>query len=268
MLSWQDIVPKFRGALLRHAWVGLLSISALCVEASGLKITGCASETPPFVLMKDHRGVSGFSVDLLVQIGQHLGRPVEVLERPWARCLEEVKRGDIDVAIDAYDDAERRNQFFYSRAYYTLRPQVFYWRPIYPQGLNVRSGAELQKFAGCGVRGYTYEHYDLDATRMDTGAADDRQMLLKLKAGRCDYAVEELEYIIGSRGKVGGWLDESDLASFEPEWARGPKLHYLIGKGAASREKLHQQIDSAMLALEKSGTLRKLRQKYFSNIKN
>ena len=49
---------------------------------------------------------------------------------------------------------------------------------------------------------YTYEHYDLDARRMDLDADNDLSMLQKLKAGRCDYAVEELEYVIGGRTAV------------------------------------------------------------------
>jgi ABC-type amino acid transport substrate-binding protein len=88
-------------------------------------------------------------------------------------------------------------------------------------------------------------------------------MLLKLKAGHCDYAVEELEYIIGGRRSVAKWPDEADLTAMRPVWARGPKVHFLTGKSVPRAQALLAEIDQGIADAEKSGEAAALRKKYF-----
>jgi ABC-type amino acid transport substrate-binding protein len=217
------------------------------------------------MLFSQGRPVGGFSYALLQDVARQLGRKPLVKELPWARCLQDVKSGAIDLAVDAYDDAERRRQFLYSTPYHTLTPQVFYRANSTTISPPLRGVSSLVGLNGCGVHEYTYEHYDLDAGRMDLGANSDLSMLQKLKAGRCDYAVEELEYIIGGRSSVPNWLDESDLKSFRPAWARGPQVHYLIGKQHPDAQGLLHAVNLAIAAAEKSGTTLALRKRYFES---
>jgi polar amino acid transport system substrate-binding protein len=228
-------------------------------------LSACASHTPPFVLFTQDEPVGGFSYALLQGLARQMGRQLHVHKLPWARCLQEVKSGAIDLAIDAYDDAERRKVYGYSSSYHTLTPQIFYKTHALLDLKPIKGVQDLQRFKGCGVRDYTYAHYDLDAARLDRGAADDLRMLQKLRAGHCDYAVEELEYIVGARASVANWLDESGLKSQRPAWARGPQLHFLIGKERAGGEALLADIDLAIAGAEKSGQTAALRKKYFDS---
>ena len=249
-------------------WLGLGVLAAtgsgaVCAQTDKV-LTACAGQTPPFMQFFDGNPVGGFSFELVMQMSRQLGRPAQVQQLPWARCLQQVKLGKIDMAIDAYDDPERRKFFRYSAAYYTLTPQVFYRAAdtaVRPEVLTGRSG--LAALRGCGVRGYTYEHYGIDATTMDLGAENDLKMLMKLKAGHCDYALEELEYIIGARQNGGQWLDESNLHAFQPAWAKGPQLHFLIGKERSDGARLLKTVNDAIAAAKDSGFLAALQKRYF-----
>lgn len=226
------------------------------------RLTACATSTPPFVLGEKNRAVGGFSVELLQTLAAAMKRELDVSEVPWARCLNEVKAGRVDIAIDAYDDAERRRLYHYSEPYYTLTPQVFYSTRFGAKAEAVRSAGGLAKLTGCGVNEYTYDHYDLDANLLDRGATDNLQMMKKLLAGRCDYAIEELEVIIGHRQTNKNWPDEAELRSFQPQWARGPKLHFLVGKKHQHAAQLIPQLNAGIASAIKSGEVTRLRAKY------
>lgn len=242
-----------------------LPVAGLAQSPKAPPLTGCTSESPPFLLMKNGVGVSGFSFEVFQNIAQQLGRSPEVSELPWARCLHEVKAGRIDVAIDAYDDAERRKSFHYTHAYYTLTPQIFYIGSAAKHALPVSTAQELARLKGCGVHEYTYEHYDLDASKLDLGANSDLQMLKKLKLGRCDYAVEELEYVIGGRNHDPTWLDETGIASFRPAWARAPSVHLLVGKSRPDGDDLVSRLNAAIEKGATSGLFKTLQARYFQS---
>ncbi len=231
--------------------------------ASSSTLTGCASHTPPFVIFSNDVAVAGFSFELFKEIAAQLNRKPVVRALPWARCLKEVRTGAVDVAIDAYEDALRHRSYWYTAPYYTLTPQVFYRADGKLDPGQIRSAKDLENFLGCGVREYSYEHYRLNASKLDRGAANDQNMLLKVLARHCDYAVEELEYIVGGRKYVAAWPNESDLRSFRPAWAVGPKTHFLVGKEHPHGESLVQRVNQAIAAADKSGFTEVLRKRYF-----
>ncbi len=111
----RGLVPVFGSLALAYS---LLSPAG----AQHLTLTGCSSNTPPFVVTKEGKGVSGFSFELFQHVAKQMSRSADVTEMPWARCLVEVKAGRINLAIDAYEDAERRKTFLYSTPYHTLTP--------------------------------------------------------------------------------------------------------------------------------------------------
>jgi polar amino acid transport system substrate-binding protein len=215
-------------------------------------------------MMTDGVGSSGYSVDYFRSVAKRMGRTGIIRELPWARCLLNVASGRVDVAVDAYDDAARRQQYLYSTPYYTLTPQVFYRSN--GKAMVANSAGELAANKGCGVFGYTYAHYGLDATQMDLSAKSDKQMFLMLFAGRCDYAVEELEYVIGGRGSEKDWPEDSELQSFRPQWAQAPQLHYLIGRKHPNAQQLHTAINLAIRGIQKSGEDTALGASYFSEV--
>jgi len=227
-------------------------------------LSGCAGETAPFVITKDVPTVTGYSIEVFNRVAKQWGRNPNFQELPWARCLEAVKLGQIDLAIDAYDDSERRKLFLYSLPYHTLTPQVFYRAADGEKiGLPSKTVKALESLRGCGVHEYTYEHYGLDTTKLDRGSPNDQSMLSKLSAGRCEFALEELEYIIGARRTRSDWPSESGLSSFKPLWAKAPQVHFLIGIAHPNAQALQAQVNLSIATADKEGFLKALRKKYF-----
>jgi ABC-type amino acid transport substrate-binding protein len=74
-------------------------------------LTGCAGHTPPFIMFFDGQPVGGFSFELLTNLSKQMNVRLSVRQLPWARCLQQVRLGKIDLAIDAYEDVERRKVF-------------------------------------------------------------------------------------------------------------------------------------------------------------
>ncbi len=85
-------------------------------------LSACAGETAPFVIISGIATPTGFSVSLYNRVAEQLQQHASFKELPWARCLEEVKAGRIDLAIDAYEDAERRKEFLYTLLYHPHTP--------------------------------------------------------------------------------------------------------------------------------------------------
>ena len=243
------------------AVVGAMCLAAVSQSHAQNVLTG----SPPFVVMQSGVGYSGYSVEHFKGIAKSMGQTATIRQMPWARCLREVAAGKIDIAVDAYDDAERRTKFLYSKPYYTLTPQVFLRISKIGGDALPKSAAELSKFNGCGVHEYTYEHYGLDAKRLDRGAKSIKLMFQMLQAGRCDYAVEELEYVMGGRQTATEWPDESSLRSYRPDWAKAPQIHYLVGRSHPHGKMLQTAVNQAIDSMEKSGETKALRAAYFSS---
>ena len=91
---------------------------------------------------------------------------------PWTRCLAYVKSGNIQIGMDAYYDARRDQDIAYSEPYYTLTPQYYYSRQRFPHGLGIKWRTNLKQYRGCGVLGYSYTHYGLGKSDIDSGAQD------------------------------------------------------------------------------------------------
>ena len=223
-------------------------------------LTACTSAELPLLSMAKGVGITGYSVSVLMLIAKEIKQPASVLAMPWARCLEKVKRGEIDLVLSAYENVERRKVYLYTRPYYTLTPQIYYRTGM--KDMPVQNVETLKTLKGCGVHEYTYKHYQLDNATLDLGADDTRQMLEKLARGRCDYALDEMEYIVSGRTDGKTWPSESLFQSYQPIWAVPPKLHFLIGKDSPNGELLLKQLNTAIETLEKNGQLQTLKRKY------
>ena len=132
---------RFSTSLFFAGGLYAIAPSAIAVQPP---LTACASPTPPFVLMQNEIGVGGFSVELVQFVARSLKRSAEIKNLPWARCLNEVLAGHIDIAIDAYDDDERRKKFRYSIPYHELTPQVFYRKGSFVNVFPASSVAQLR----------------------------------------------------------------------------------------------------------------------------
>jgi polar amino acid transport system substrate-binding protein len=237
------------------AWLGLMA--ACTAQPAGPPYTVCADpDPPPWVYwQRDARGrpterLLGSSIDLVSAAFERMKLPVRFIgDQPWARCLRSVQAGEIDFALGAYRDAARERQFAYSVHYNTLTPQVYYSRrkPIKVQGV-----ADLKAYRGCGMLGASYAHYGLSDSQLDLGVNNYPRLIAKLKAGRCDYFVEELEVISSYKLLGTDLLADPDIERQGLPGAQAPAKHLvtsLKGRG----QTLLPRLNEALQALIDSG---------------
>lgn len=247
---------------MRRAWVALALLAAGIPGARAETITVCADPGPPpwTYWVRDAEGKEtgtfvGSSVDILRTAFGRLGLAVEFVGKfPWSRCLRMVEEGRIDFAMDGYRDEERERIFAYSRHYSVLTPQVFFrkQRPVV-----VSDRAELKRFRGCGMLGASYAHYGLAPEELDLGVNTYEGMVAKLKAGRCDYFVEELEVIVGYRRLGRDFLSDPELGHGPVPGAVGPAKH-LLARRDGPRAALLPRLDAVLDAMVRSGEMARI----------
>lgn len=238
------------GTVLLLLWGGWVAAQ------SAPPLTICADpDPPPWTYWKrDAQGQKtsefiGSSVDLVRVVFSRLGRPITLVgEYPWARCLLMVEMGKMDFAMGAYYDDQRAKRFTYSTHYNTLTPQIYY-RATHP--VVIAQLGDLKKYRGCGMVGASYGHYGLSPTDLDLGLGYDG-LVKKLKAGRCDYFVEELEVIASYKMMGNDYLADPAIRHGPVPGAMAPAKHLIAAKGSAAAA-LMPQINATIEATIKSG---------------
>ncbi len=236
--------------------LALLPTTAVAAPADGV-VKVCADPDPPpwTYWTRDASGkkteaFTGASVDLVRTIFNRLGVRVDFTGNvPWVRCLKLVEAGEFDYAMDAYADPERAKRFAYSAHYNTLTPQVFFRQD---KPLEIRSVTDLKRYQGCGMIGASYAHYGLKPDDLDLGVTTYEAMIRKLKAGRCDYFVEELEVISGYKYLGEDHLRDPALAHAAVPNARAPAKHLIAALGSPAA-KLLPEFNKELAAIIKSG---------------
>jgi polar amino acid transport system substrate-binding protein len=100
--------------------------------------------------------------------------------------------------------------------------------------------------------GASYAHYGLSDSKLDLGVNGYPKLIEKLKAGRCDYFVEELEVISSFKLMGTDLLSDTDVGRQNLPDAQAPAKHLvtsLKGRGQA----LLPQLNEALQALIDSG---------------
>ncbi|QSI78623.1 substrate-binding periplasmic protein [Niveibacterium microcysteis] len=245
----------------------LLHLPAIAIAAPAERVIKvCADPDPPpwTYWVRDASGkktdqFTGASVDLVRTIFNRLGVQVDFIGNvPWVRCLKLVETGEFDFAMDAYADAERAKRFAYSAHYNTLTPQVFFRRD---KPLDIRSIADLKRYQGCGMIGASYAHYGLTPDDLDLGVTTYEAMIRKLKAGRCDYFVEELEVISGYKYLAQDYLRDPALAHASVADANPPAKHLIAAIGSPA-SKLLPKFNKELAAFIKSGAAAEIWQRH------
>lgn len=237
----------------------LLTICTLCTllgavagaqAAEPLKACVEDSDYPPFTYFKDDgKGVKlpvGQTVDYLNALSKALGQPITIQALPQLRCLNSLEQGEVTLGMDFFLDSTRTAKFDYSKPYFVLEPRYFYSRKRFPTGLPISGKADLRKYPGCGLRGYSYEHYGLNSGPMfDTGTSSHDAAFKKLLAGRCDFFVEEAEIIAGYNltGQPGVG-NNPDIGSAPIADVVKPTIHFLISRKHPDTQALRERIDA------------------------
>jgi len=217
-------------------------------------VTAAQDPWPPFV---QEKGEPGLSVDLVRAALEHEGYELEMTIMPWARAIDQVKNGNIDVLVATWYTEERSDYLRYSEPY--MQNQLKFIKQAGDDfefnGLDSLTG----KTVGV-VRGYGYGDDFLNATnfsRPETSSIGSN--LLKLDAGRIDLTLED-EIVALSTMKSEG-IDSSKY-DFTNNALSVNDLHVTSGVANARSEEIIAAFNRGLAAIRENGTMAELLAKY------
>lgn len=230
-----------------------------------------AAQWPPFSYSNSQGAMKGYTVDLIHRIFDGSEHQASVEQLPWRRCLAAAEKGSqFHVALDASASEERRRKFLLSRDYYQLTPYYFYSLSSFPDGLKINRGSELgQHGTICGIAGYSYSNFALGDTPIYKEMKDFAALMEMAHRGRCTTFIGRFEIVAGLANLGVNLLDDPRLGYAPIPDAQSEPFYMLISRNLPDAEKLKQQIDRQIDALEASGELSKLKENHgINNHKN
>lgn len=229
-----------------------------------VSICGDENEWPPYTYFKRSKGektqqVTGYSIAVVEAIFSRHRINYTIRLLPWTRCVAELKSGQrYQMILDMSANPERRADFLLTKPYYTTIPHYFYSRHAYPQGLHLNTLAELGRHTICGLQGYNYVQYGLDASKVDQGAKSYQAVIAKLHAARCSLFIEQFEAMLGFSLIGTPFLDDQRLAHAPIPGLR-PSVFYMgISRNFPQGEALKALLDRDLGRMEVSGQLKSL----------
>lgn len=247
----------------------LLAAHAAGLDGQGkLKICDDDNGWPPYLFQepgKQSGQLTGYAADVLERIAhaQHLQYQIDLL--PWERCLQSVRRGDYQMALNGSYSEQRDHDFLLTRPYYSTHSAYFYSRRQHPGGIAIATLSDLKHYRVCGLHGYNYRTYGLGPGDVDDGAIHFPQLLAKLRANHCDLFIEKREVMAGfaltdpqmHELMSGDWLGFAPLSDVP---ATG--FHMMVSRAIPNGEALRQLLNQALDALDKQGDLARLEKHY------
>jgi len=249
----------------------LLSIALPCQANDVPPVTACATDvnSPPYLFTGDSNGTTmnqGFSVDVLQKVLQrmHLA-PAQLRRLPWARCLNEVAIGNINIAINVPTAQVDPTPYWVTDRYVDVHSVYIFSKTNHPEGLSIPSLHELKRFKVCGLLGTRYDAYGLEAEQIDVGSWDYFSVFGKIGAKRCDLAIEktlvlngllkqdeQLRHLYESGHLAQGKMPEDDMLG----------LHFIVSRKMTDGESLRNAINGEIQAMKKDHVLEKMLAKY------
>jgi len=133
---------------------------------------------------------SGFLATLIEDLASAVGRRVDFHIRPWARCLEEARNGDVDGVFAVYRLPEREKLYLYSRVpLYLVQEHIYVRRD---EGFDARDWQDRLRGKRVGVLNASYHgpRYQEALAQHLFGAVElansTESLLAMLRAGRID----------------------------------------------------------------------------------
>jgi polar amino acid transport system substrate-binding protein len=252
--------PNFLQTLLLH-----LSIIGVCGMAqAGQIVKVCDDEGgwPPYAFADPNHPtqVRGASIDIMTEVLKRAGYEFQLTLLPWKRCLSKVEDGSIDMLLHATQNEEREKKFLITKPYYSINSALFYLSSRYPQAPVIKTVADMKSYTYCGLFGYNYSMYNLPAAQLDDGAKDEDNRVKKLRIGRCDFILGDVEIInnFASMGKI----DLKGIAHIPIPEAKPKEFHAMISRAIPHGEKLLKDIDTGLAKLKADKTYGKIMKNY------
>jgi len=205
---------------------------------------------PPFRMEGRDGRIEGLDIDLLEELQRRTGVQFEVRRQPWARALEDMRRGQADLMTGLARTAEREQYIDYLQpAYHACAPRL-YGSP--QRAASIRDYAQLTGLRiGYVLQSAYFEPFDSDPALTKIGVKNEEQLLQMQLRGR-------IEVLIGTDCQVDFQLRDPQLAYQPPQ-----QTLLFIGLSRASpRLAERERLSAALQALLREGWLERAAQRY------
>jgi len=237
----------------------------------GIDIRACDddAEWPPYTyLIRDAKDkptsvITGLTIDVATQILTKQGAIFKPELLPWARCVDQVKKGLFQFALNASYNPERAKEFLLSEPIYATTSAYFYYAQFHPNGLDINSISDFKKYKVCGLFGYNYSSYGLDnnSPNLDTHAKFYSQIKNKLHEKVCDLFLEKIEVVQG-QDQLG-----QHLIGNKVKWKKVPNdpqigFSFMLSRKWDKSNELLKILNNGITEMKKNGEMKRLLEKY------
>jgi polar amino acid transport system substrate-binding protein len=218
-------------------------------------LTAAQDPWPPFVTTD--ASMPGISVELLTEAMKTQGYDVEFKIMPWARALDSVSKGTIDLLPATWYTDARTEYLRYSNPY--ISNQLAFIKRA-DDNFQFSELSDLEgKVVGI-VRGYGYGDAFLDATHFDKPVANNLTAnLKKVLAGRVDLTLEDK--IVAQSVMQEQGLDRNQFAFSDQALSTNP-LHVTSGKANPDSQVFINAYNKGLETIKANGTFEKILKKY------
>lgn len=236
---------------------GLMLACAACAQAMAPIRIGAEDDWAPFSSAKDGQ-LRGMAVELVQAIFDEAGLAVELVPLPYARCMDETKRGRLAACFNTLPDASLRKDYvFHAKPLFTDEMWVLARTASLARGMTARNLSGKQVIV---THGYTYgDAFESNAAIQRVSAPYDINALRMLVAERGEFAVvyrRVTQYLqrgaaqdLQGKFKPVGQLDDAALyLSFSRQY---PGVQTLV-----------RRFDAAHARLRKNGVLQKIEKRW------
>ncbi|PTY36226.1 hypothetical protein BGP77_02635 [Saccharospirillum sp. MSK14-1] len=243
-------------------WLGLCSLSvplpAVASNCDRLLATG-NPDYPPYLWRstEDENALVGANQQLLEEVGQRLGIPIEVVYTgSWSRAQEEVRAGRVDLIAGAFLTKPRLQYMDYIHpAFYTTRSLVWTRQD---QTLTYQDWADLSRWQGISLinnsLGQDFDSYAREHLNIDSVATLDQAMRM-LVQGRVDYLLYE-EFPAAAYAERLGFTGQ--LRSLEPPISQEQLFLTLSHRSPCNTGALRGELAHILTEVIEDGTAQRL----------
>jgi len=253
---------------------GSMTANLFAAEPNPSLLSVCddISEYPPYTYFDRVNGkptekVVGFTVDLLKTIFKNDTLVFELV--PWNRCMQLAKSGDhYQIVLGAEKTPEREIDFYFTEPFLFLQSDYYYSRNKFPNGMNIKTLADLQRYQVCGLFGYNYQRYGLSGSKILT-TYKFQQLIPLIMHDNCDLFIEQRQVVEGHRKideQLRKLIDDPNLTHQRIPGIADIPYYLIVPRLAPNAQEIIDRLNSGLHEATKNGAKSDLMKKY--NIAN
>ena len=229
------------------------------IKASQTLVVGTTGDFPPFAANTSQGSVIGLDIDLARKLANGLGLKLQLKRMEFKKLLPALKEGSIDIAMSGITMLPRRNLEVAFIGPYATSGQSLLGREAFISTITSSEILTTSSFKVAAVKGSTSEKAVREAlpqAQLTLTTTHDQSLILLIDE-KVDAILADFPFckVAAFRYSQHGFKTLENALTFEP-----------LGIAIAGDDPLFQNlIQNFLIVVEGSGTLNKLKEKWFTN---